>query len=68
MEETKYELVDRIKPCAGHSLFKVNIETKEVFIAECNENRDVIIEAGYAYIPALNKKNALKRFLRNFNK
>ncbi len=64
MEETKYELVGKIKPHRGHSLFKINIETKLVYLAECDENKNVIVEEGYAYVPALNRFNALKRFLR----
>lgn len=74
--EKQHKLIGRIVPQNGHTLFKVNDETSEVSLAEYEKqdinfqdavngnvttSRKVIIEDGYSYYSALNKRNALKK-------
>ena len=53
-------LIGRITPKRGHTLFKVNTTTGLVTNAVVDGKR-VIIEDGYIYISALNKKNVVKK-------
>lgn len=81
-KEQKNILIGQIKPNDGHTLFKVNKETGEVSKAQFraknvsyikaikgdfSELKDLVIEEGFVYIPALNKENAAKCFNRNPN-
>lgn len=79
-KEAKLVHVGTIIPHQNHTLFKVNIQTHQVSKAEYEISEyyftgttalplynKVIIEEGYEYISALNKKNALKKFLKGDN-
>lgn len=74
------EFVGSLKPYKGHTLFKVNKKTGEITEAEFEKldlqinsldqdhlntaRRKVIIEPGFYYVPALNKKNVLKKIIK----
>lgn len=68
----EHELIGVIVPHSGHTLWKINKETFEISVAEYSKtnytfgseenNPRVIIKEGYAYVSALNKQNALKKY------
>jgi hypothetical protein len=78
------EFIGSLKPYKGHTLFKVNKVTGEILEAEFEKldlkinsldkqhvntvHRKVIVEAGFYYVSALNKKNVLKKFIKNLRK
>lgn len=75
MQGNKFEKITTIKPHRGHTLFKVNKETLEITKADFTtlpmkgkkgvvKNKKVIIEDGFFYIPALNKRNVRKKLLK----
>ena len=79
-QEKKLKLLTTIKPHRGHTLFKVNTETREISEAEFEETdveyhsvinkqnvskRKVIVEEGHIYVSALNKKNVLKKISKS---
>jgi len=74
--EKKVKKIGSINPHRGHTLFSVNKKTfeikkaefkKEDFVMHVKEpNRRVDVEEDCLYIPALNKKNLLKKLKREF--
>ena len=72
------EFIGKLLPKKGHTLFQINKETLEivkyVFVKRDyiydpynpaqKINKEVAIKDGFAYISALNKKNALKKYLK----
>lgn len=77
----KLDLDERITPHRGHTLYKVNLESGEVKEAEyahdlvwcpkmgtfIPENAELIKEAGFKYVSALNKENVKKKLSKNDN-
>lgn len=70
-KEVKHELVDNLVPHEGHTVWKINKETLEIEPAKYtnatynltgDNKREILIQPGYAYVAALNKKNALKKY------
>lgn len=70
-KQVEHQFINSIVPHDGHTLWKINNETLEVEKAkfsmarytELGEiKRDMIIQDGYTYVAALNKKNALKKY------
>jgi hypothetical protein len=80
-KEKKHELIGQIVPHEGHSLFELNIKTKEIkkaqftaiekdvyiFSKGIKHKKQVIVNEDCVYISALNKKNAIKHFSKNSN-
>jgi hypothetical protein len=82
-QEKKEKLLQTIKPHRGHTLFKVNLKTNEISKAEFEKTdieymnaigrnnvsrKKVIVEEGYYYVSALNKKNVIKKIKKIFKK
>jgi hypothetical protein len=75
-KQIEHRLIDTIFPFQGHKTWEVNNETLHIEIAKYSictyqfegENaKEIIIKKGYTYISALNKKNALKKFIKGQN-
>ena len=75
-KQIEHELIGEIIPHNGHSVYKINKETKEVDLAKFSNTtftfngknkKKIIIEDGFSYVSALNKKNALKKYLKGHN-
>jgi hypothetical protein len=73
-KQIEHELIGKLHPKAGHKIFKINIKTLEVNEAEysnvtyhlfAENKKEIIIENGFQYVCALNKKNALKHYNKN---
>ena len=66
-------LLGTIVPHKGHTLYKVDLETEEVSLAKYSSAynvdktipKKVIVEEGYYFVSALNRKNALKKFRKS---
>jgi len=70
-KEKKHSLVKSIIPHKGHTIYEIDIKTLEITEAEYanvtyvwgGENKpEVMIKKGCAYVSALNKKSALKKY------
>lgn len=76
-QKSQLKLLKSIKPHQGHKCWELNTETGEVKEAEFKEEnvdfisaenkkialrKKIITKDGYIYLPALNKKNAIKKF------
>lgn len=71
----KLSKVSNVKPYRGHTLFKVDKTTLEIIPATIEDSdvtskdkagmtvrhKRVVVEEGYAYFSALNKKNVIKK-------
>jgi hypothetical protein len=77
-QQKEKELIGKINPHSGHKTFEINNETLEIEEAIFNndfafkygkniQNKEILIREGYSYVSALNKKNALKQFLKGKN-
>jgi hypothetical protein len=75
-KQIEHELIGKLHPKSGHKIFKINIETLEVDEAKysnatyhlsAENKKEIIIEKGFQYVCALNKKNALKHYNKNSN-
>jgi len=75
-KEIKHELIDKLVPYDGHTIWEVNNKTQEIKKALFSNvtytfggeiKREIITKKGYTYIGALNKKNALKKFKQGKN-
>lgn len=74
-QKKEYAFLGTIKIRKGHHLFKVKdgiaikIEENDFRLSEVDLNgknkKELIIDKGYTYICALNKKNALKKFKKS---
>ena len=74
-QEIQYILHGTIKPEKGHFIWELNIETGEIKKAEFKTNKvvfgaalppkELIVKADCIYIPALNAKNAKRKYLKN---
>lgn len=75
-QEKKQELIGTIRPHRGHTLFSVNKKTLEIKKAEFEkldaawtlkkQNKKVVVEQDCIYIPALNRKNLIKKLKKQF--
>ena len=70
-KQKEHQFLNSIVPYNGHKIWKINKETLEVSEAKFvmasynlyGENKkEIIVKDGYAYVAALNKKNALKKY------
>ena len=70
-KQVEHELIGMIVPFDGHTIWQINKETLEIEKAKFSnttyhlggENKkEIIIKDGLAYVSALNRKNALKKF------
>jgi len=76
-KQIEKELVGVLKPHSGHSIFEIDVETLEVKYAQFvtytfsigknHSNKELLVRDGFAYICALNEKNALKKYLKGSN-
>jgi predicted nuclease with TOPRIM domain len=76
-KQQEYQLVDKIIPYPGHTIWKINNETLEIekakfinsvtfFVGE-TPKKEILIVEGHTYISALSKKTALKKFKNGKN-
>ncbi len=75
-KQVEHELIGRIIPHEGHIIWQINKETLEIEKAKFSnatyhlggENKkEVMTKDGYAYVSALNKKNALRKYKQGKN-
>lgn len=78
-QQKEKELIGQIFPYENHKIWEIDKETLEVRLAKYEvertfiigqrmvENKSIIITKGCAYISALNKKTALKKFMKGHN-
>ena len=80
-QQIERELIGKIIPHRGHKVWEINIETEEIqeamylrkdwnFVVSINSadnNQEVLYREGYAYVSALNKKNAMKKYRQGRN-
>lgn len=76
-KQVEKQLIGVLKPYSGHSIFEINVDTLEVncpkftsytfSIGENHSNKELIVREGFAYVCALNEKNALKKHLKGEN-
>jgi hypothetical protein len=76
-QQQEKELVGKIMPHRGHTIWQINTETMQVTPAQFTEqtfvigqnhaNREIIIVPGHSYVSALNVKNAVKKYLKGVN-
>jgi hypothetical protein len=75
-KQVEHQLIGKIIPFEGHTIWQINNETLEIEKAEFSnatyhfigENKkEIITKKGYTYISALNKKNALKKYNQGTN-
>ena len=76
----KAKLHGSIRPQKGHTLFELNLKTKEIKPATFEEldfvvnqitngkKKKVIMQTDCIYISALNEKNALRKFFKSIKK
>ena len=70
-KQVEHELIGSLVPHEGHVIWKINKETLEVekakfsiisWSATGEPKKQLVTQDGYAYVAALNKKNALKKY------
>jgi hypothetical protein len=79
-KQIEYELIGSIQPLPNHFIFEINEETGEVNKADYEIPKTIVfnwyktkipkklmINENCIYIPAMNKENALKKYLKNKN-
>lgn len=75
-KQVEHELIGKIIPHDGHIIWQINKETLKIEKAKFSnatyhfsgENKkEVIVKEGYAYVSALNKKNALRKYKQGKN-
>lgn len=80
-QQIERELIGKIIPHNGHKVFEINLITEQVneatylrskdatfiFGQENPDKKEVLYREGYAYVSAMNKKNALKKFKQGKN-
>lgn len=74
-QEIEYVLQGTIKPKTGHFIWELNEETGEIKKAEFKRSivvfgakfppEELVVKSDCIYIPALNAKNAKKKYLKN---
>lgn len=75
-KQIEYELIGHIIPHEGHVIWQINKETLQIerakfsnatYVFGGENKKEIIIKDGYAYVSALNKKNALKKYKNKTN-
>jgi len=75
-KQVEHQLIGKIIPHENHSMWEINNETHEVkkaqysnttYQAFAKNQKEIIVKKGFSYVSALNKKNALKQFLKGKN-
>lgn len=81
-KQVEHELIGNIVPHEGHTVWKINKETLQIEKAKFSNviysntidnngfqsiKKQLIVQDGYEYISALNKKNALKKYFKGKN-
>lgn len=75
-KKVEYQFIGDIVPNEGHKIWQINKETLEVDEAKFTnttyqmfgENKkEIIVKDEFAYVAALNKKNALKKYNKGSN-
>ena len=75
-QEKKHEFIGDIVQYEGHKLWEINKETLEIKEAKFSyatyrlfqkNKKEIFVKDGFAYVSALNKKNALKKYNNNQN-
>ena len=76
-KQQEYQLINKIVPHPGHTIWKINNETLEIekakfvnsvtfFVGE-TPKKEILIVDGHTYISALSKKTALNKFKKGEN-
>jgi hypothetical protein len=72
--KSEMKLLGKIRPNKGHKVFKINTTTNEIseaeyfydavsmFSSSYERKKKLSMEEGFAYISALNKQNAIKKY------
>ena len=72
--KSEMKLLGTIRPNKGHKIFEINTDTEEIneaeffydvvsmFSSSYERKRKLSMKEGYAYIAALNKDNAIKKY------
>ena len=75
-KQKELEFIDKIIPHDGHVIWEINKETLEVSKAKFSNatynligdnKKEIIVKQGFAYVSALTKKTALKKFKEGKN-
>lgn len=75
-KQIEHELIGKIIPHEGHIIWQINKETLEIEKAKFSNatyyfggdnKKEIITKEGYAYVSALNKKNALRKYKQGKN-
>lgn len=75
-KQIQHDLIGTLVPHEGHIVWKINKETLEVepakfsiisWSATGEPKKQLVVQDGYAYVAALNKKNALKKYHKGEN-
>lgn len=70
-KQVEKKFINDIVPHNGHKIWKINEDTLEVeeakfsnvtFVLNSENKKEIIIQNGFSYVSALNKKNALKLY------
>lgn len=70
-KQIEHELIGKIIPHEGHVIWQINKETLEIdrakysnatYVFGGENKREIITKDGFAYVSALNKKNALRKY------
>lgn len=75
-KQVEHELIGKIIPHEGHKIWQINKQTLEIeeakysnatYVLGGENKKEIITKDGYAYVSALNKKNALKKYNQGRN-
>ncbi len=75
-KQVEHELIGNIILHEGHTLWQINKETLEIekakfsiatYVLGGENKKEIIVKDGFFYVSALNKKNALKKYLQGKN-
>ncbi len=75
-KQVEHELIGKIIPHDGHTIWQINNETLEVdkakysnttYVYGAENKKEIIIKDGFSYVSALNKTNALKKHKKGTN-
>lgn len=75
-KQIEHELISKIIPHENHVIWQINKETLEIekakfsnatYVLGGENKKEIIIKDGFAYVSALNKRNALKKHKNGSN-
>lgn len=75
-KKIEHELIGKIIPFEGHTIWQINKETLEVekakfsnttYVVGIVNKKEIIIKDGFAFVSALNKRNALRKYKKGLN-